>query len=70
MEKSYTQKVHYRMVIEGDWSCGDMWEEDLFKCAQETFSSVMEHVCENIADLFYQKGVHLELSDLQTIEEN
>lgn len=70
MEKSYTQKVHYRMVIEGDWSCGDMWEEDLFKSAQEAFSSVMEYVCENIADLFYQKGVRLELSDLRTIEEN
>lgn len=70
MEKSYTQKVHYRVVIEGDWSCGDMWEEDLFKSAEDTHDSVLEHIQEDIADLFYQNKVRFELSDLRTIEEN
>ena len=25
MEKTYTQKVHYKIIIEGDYSCGNLW---------------------------------------------
>ena len=36
MKKTYTQKVHYRIVIEGDYSIGNLYEEELFNTAEET----------------------------------
>ena len=33
MEKTYTQKVHFKFVIEGDYSCGNLWEEELYENA-------------------------------------
>ena len=30
MEKTYTQKVHYKIILEGDYSCSNLWEEDLY----------------------------------------
>ena len=70
MEKSYTQKIHYQMVIEGDWSCCDMWEEDLYQNAEDAHDSVMEYVCENIAELFHSGKIRFELTDLRTVEES
>ena len=31
MEKTYTQSVHYKIVIEGDYCCSNLWEEDLYE---------------------------------------
>ena len=70
MEKSYTQKVHYCITLEGDWSCGDMWEEDLYKNAEDAHDSVLDYICENFADLIYENRFRFELTDLRTVEES
>ena len=70
MEKSYTQKIHYRVILEGDWSCGDMWEEDLYKEAEEAYGAVLDYICDNFVDLIYESRFRFELTDLRTTEES
>ena len=31
MEKTYTQSVHYKIIIEGDYACANQWEEELYE---------------------------------------
>lgn len=68
MEKTYTQKVHFKIVIEDDYSCGKLWEEDLCQDANEFHDSVLEYVSDNIIDYFH--NVNIVLTDLKTIEDN
>lgn len=67
MEKTYTQKVHFKIIIEGDYSCGNMWEEDLYQNAEEFHDTVLDYVGDNIIDYFHK--VNITLTDLETIEE-
>ena len=67
MEKTYTQKVHFKIVIEGDYSCGNLYEEELYQEANEAHDSVLEHVSYNIMDYFYKANITLD--NLETIEE-
>lgn len=67
MEKSFTQRVHYRFVVEGDFSVGDMWEEDLFKSAEEAHDTIIEYLVDSPEVL--TRG-RLELSNLRTEEES
>ena len=67
MEKTYTQKVHFKIVIEGDYSCGNLWEEELYKNAEDAHDTVLEHVSYNIMDYFYKANITLD--NLRTIEE-
>ena len=30
MEKTYTQRIRYQVVIEGEYSVGETWEEDRY----------------------------------------
>ena len=48
MEKTYTEKVHYRIVIEGDYTVCNKWEEELDTCAEDLHDRVWEFVAENI----------------------
>ena len=66
MEKTYTQKVHYRIVIEGDYSIGNLFEEELFNNAEETHDLVWDYVAENIYDYYPPK---ITLDNLRTMEE-
>lgn len=66
MEKTYTQKVHYRIIIEGDYSICNLLEEELYNTAEETHDLVWEHVAENICDYYPPKIV---LDNLRTEEE-
>lgn len=68
MEKTYTQKVHFKIVIEGDYSCGNLWEEDLCQDANEFHDCVLEYVSDNIIDYFH--NVNIKLTNLETIEDN
>ena len=43
MEKTYTQKVHFKFVIEGDYSCGNLWEEELYKNAEDAYDTVKNY---------------------------
>ena len=67
MEKTYTQSVHYKIVNEGDYSCGNLWEEDLYEDAEEAHDNVWEYVASNIIDYYHTADI--ELSNLKTTEE-
>ena len=67
MEKTYTQSVHYKIVIEGDYSCDNLWEEDLYEDVEEAHDNVWEYVASNIIDYYHTADI--ELSDLKTMEE-
>ena len=66
MEKTYTEKVHYRIIIEGDYTLCNMLEEDLDTCAEDLHDSVWEFVAENIVDYYPPK---MELTNFQITEE-
>lgn len=66
MEKTYTQKIHFKLVIEGDYSCGNLWEEELYKNIEDAYGNVWEYVSENIVDYY----PNIELTNLETIEED
>lgn len=67
MEKTYKQKVHYKIIIEGDYSCGNLWEEDLYQKASEAHDNVLEYIANNITDYFHNANITLD--NLRTIEE-
>ena len=67
MEKTYTQSVHYKIVIEGDYSCSNLWEEDLYEDVKEAHDNVWEYVASNIIDYYHTADI--ELSDLKTTED-
>ena len=67
MEKTYTQKVHYKIILEGDYSCGNLWEEELYKEANEAHDNVLEHIANNITDHFHNANITLD--NLITFEE-
>lgn len=69
MEKTYRQKIHYRVVIEGDYSVCDMWDEDLYQAPEEAHDNVLEHLSENFAEILNSPKFKIELSDLRTEEE-
>ena len=66
MEKTYTQKVHYRIVLEGDYSVCNLLEEELHDNAEEMHDIVWEYVAENIIDYYPPK---ITLGNLRTEEE-
>lgn len=66
MEKTYTEKVHYRIVIEGDYTVCNKWEEELDTCAEDLHDRVWEFVAENIVDYYPPK---MELTNFQITEE-
>lgn len=69
MEKTYRQKIHYRVVIEGDYSVCDMWDEDLYQAPEEAHDNVLEHLSETFAEILNSPKFKIELSDLRTEEE-
>lgn len=67
MEKTYTQKVNFKFVIEGSYSCGNLLEEELYKNIEDAYDTVKNYLIENIID-YYDK-VNIKLTNLETIEE-
>ena len=67
MEKTYTQKVHYKIIIEGDYSCGNMWEEELYQEPNDAHDNVLDHIADNIIEYFHNANIVLD--NLRTIEE-
>lgn len=67
MEKTFTEKVHYRIIIEGDYSCCNMVEEELDTCAEDLHDCVWNYVAENISDHYPPK---MTLTNFTIIEEN
>ena len=69
MEKTYQQKIYYRVVIEGDYSVCNMWDEDLYQAPEEAHDNVLEHLYENFDEILNSPKFKIELSDLRTEEE-
>lgn len=67
MKKTYTQKVHFKFVIEDSYSCWNLWEEELYKNAEDAYDTVKNYLIENIED-YYDK-INIKLTSLETIEE-
>ena len=65
MEKTFTEKVHYRIVIEGDYSCCNKYEEELHEEPDDLHDIVLNYVTDNIADFM----PNIILSNLRVIEE-
>ena len=68
MRKTYTQKVHYRFVIEGEYSSSNMWEEDVIESEENICDYVLDYIGENINDFLIADNI--KIIDLTTIEEN
>jgi hypothetical protein len=69
MEKTFMQRIHYRVVIEGEYSTGNMWEEELYQTPEEARDNVIEYMYENFSELINNPSFKLELIDLRTEEE-
>lgn len=69
MEKTFTQRIHYRIVIEGEYNVGDMWEEDLYQAPEEAHDNVLEYVHERFSELLDRPNSKIELTNLRTEEE-
>lgn len=50
MAKTYAQKVHYRIVIEGEYSICNLEEEELCESADEMHDLLWNYVADNICE--------------------
>ena len=66
--KTYTQKVHYRFVVEGDYSVADLWEEDLYQNPEDAHDNICDYLMDNPFETL-ARG-ELTLTNLRTEEEN
>ena len=68
MRKTYTQKVRYRFVIEGEYSSTNMWEEDVIESEENISDYILDYISENIDDFLVDDNI--KIIDVTTIEEN
>jgi hypothetical protein len=66
MEKTYCQKVRYKIVIEGEYSCHNL-KEELWENAEEAHDCVLDKLGSDIYGLF--RAAKIELTDLRTEED-
>ena len=69
MEKTYTQRIRYQVVIEGEYSCGNMLEEELCDTPEEFRWGFKEWLYECFTDVINSPKCKIELSGLRTEEE-
>lgn len=67
--KTYEQTIHFRVVIEGDFSVGNMWDEELSETPEEFRWGFKEWLYESFTDVMNSPNCKIELSDLRTREE-
>lgn len=65
MEKTFTEKVHCRIVFEFDYSCCNMLEEELREKPDDLHDIVLNYITDNITDF----KPNVTLSNLRVIEE-
>ena len=70
MEKTYNQKVHYRVTFEGDFDCGRMLEDELVQTPDEMSWWFKEWLYESMTELLNSPNCKIELTDLRTTEES
>lgn len=68
MKETYTEKAHFKITIEGEYSCGNLWKEELdSETTGELEDSVWDYVATNIID--YYHNADIEISELKIIKE-
>lgn len=70
MEKTYNQKVHYRVIFEGDFDRGNMLEEELFETPEEMKWGFKDWLYEDMIELLNSPNCKIELTNLRTTEES
>lgn len=65
MEKTFTETVHCRVVFEFDYSCCNMYEEELHEEPSDLHDRVLDYITDNVADIMPS----IVLSNLRIIEE-
>lgn len=67
-EKTYTEKVHYKFIIEGDYIIDDALEEDLHENAEDMHDLVIDYLgCQDMSTLFNENCTEKIFSDHQII---
>ena len=67
-EKTYTEKVHYKFIIEGDCVIDDALKEDLHENAEDMHDLVIDYLgCQDMSTLFNENGIKKIFSDHQII---
>ena len=57
-EKTYTEKVHYKIIIEGDYSIANCFEEELHEKAEDMHDLVLDYLSDQDGcTLFNENGV-------------
>lgn len=69
MEKTYEQKVHYRIVIEGDYSVANSWKENLYDDPEDAYDRVIDWLYDDFGEVVHNSNFQVELSDLRIREE-
>lgn len=69
MAKTYEQKVHYRIVIEGDYSVTDSWKEDLYDVPEDAYDRIVDWLYDDFGEVVHNSKFQVELSDLRIREE-
>lgn len=59
MGKTYTQKIHYRVIFEGDFDWGCILEEDLVQTPEEMKWEFKEWLYESMTELLNSPTVRL-----------
>lgn len=67
MEKTYCQKVHYKITIEGEFSCCNLYGEELWQEAEDAHDCVLDYLGNDVCKLFQKAKI--ELTGLRTEEE-
>lgn len=69
MAKTYEQKVHYRIVIEGDYTVADNWKEDLYDVPEDAYDRIIDWLYDDFEEVVHNSKFQVELSDLRIREE-
>ena len=69
MEKTYTQRIHYQIVIEGEYSVGNKWDEELYQTPEEAHENVLEYVQDSFNEIVNSSDFKIKLTNLRTEEE-
>lgn len=68
MSETYTEKAHFRIIIEGDYSIGNLLKEELeSETIEELRDSIWDYVTNNIMDYYHNTAIGI--SELKIIKE-
>lgn len=64
MEKTYTESCDFKIIIEGHYICGNLFEEEL---CQINTDNIWDYVASNITDFY--RGANIKIFNERTEEE-